>query len=757
MIKFNHSQKLLIKALAECNLDSEAILKNLEIIFDVIFTVSPKTIGDSFYINYILNKASLKTKNKNSSRLMKEIIFVCLKFNQLNNQELHICINYRQKTNYYLVINKSFNKKKYFLSEKKYIKNFGLIHQIALCALVKQIKENFINKKIYKSKVSLPAMILSPFERVGTTLVVDILDSVARGHTEPFRQHIGTESPLCPLNRYCNKFDLNKYHPSFKKQNYSIYWLNNFYASLFSVSEVQVIKETNIFFILNFILKLLPADTPIVFLFRDFRGIVSSFKKNNLYKKWDYQNKFEEISKIIFSHKELNVKYSKIINKTNRSSWIDCLLTLYIISLIEIYEHLLSRYPTEQVLIISYESLIKKDIKKINSLYKHLGIDDISSIDKNTKLLSKKTGKGEFNIYKVKQKDDWGNFLSPFEIKYISLKIKERLSEIEKYYPQGRIIVKIITPFVFDVDKNNISKIKLKSKTEINQKDKKLELVAYQTKRKKITEEIEKNMIQIKSKDVFVDNKKETTKTKLKIIDFEISKTYITNADYVSFLNYLIDNNIFNSINGNYLFYNPNMAFERGGRIFINKDKRYYTIKGFENHPVNWVNWLGAASFAKWVGMRLIEEVEWDYVAILSKEKINEYNSNIRYSVGDTTEVFHYPPNNFGLYDMFGNVRTWCRNWYHENNSLNGVAFVKAVRGGSWNRDIISISFRDYKPWLLSARGIGFRVVKDKNCIFFDDKDFLCCINRIISLSKKGYSSFEELLKINEEIDKNFN
>ena len=41
-------------------------------------------------------------------------------------------------------------------------------------------------------------------------------------------------------------------------------------------------------------------------------------------------------------------------------------------------------------------------------------------------------------------------------------------------------------------------------------------------------------------------------------------------------------------------------------------------------------------------------------------EKAN-YSENI----GFTSEVGRYPPNPYGLYDMAGNVRQWCMDWYH--------------------------------------------------------------------------------------------
>jgi len=90
-----------------------------------------------------------------------------------------------------------------------------------------------------------------------------------------------------------------------------------------------------------------------------------------------------------------------------------------------------------------------------------------------------------------------------------------------------------------------------------------------------------------------------------------------------------------------------------------------------------------------------------------------------------TAEVKTYEPNDFGLYDMAGNVSEWVNASYDPSsyeyvstvnpsvNDLNNQR--KVVRGGSW-KDVayfLQVSSRDYE-YADSARSyIGFRTVQD--------------------------------------------
>jgi formylglycine-generating enzyme required for sulfatase activity len=89
-------------------------------------------------------------------------------------------------------------------------------------------------------------------------------------------------------------------------------------------------------------------------------------------------------------------------------------------------------------------------------------------------------------------------------------------------------------------------------------------------------------------------------------------------------------------------------------------------------------------------------EAQWEYVCRAGTtgqyagdpEKMSWYDSNS----GETTHpVAQRQPNNWGFYDMAGNVLEWCADWY--GNYPGGAVtdptgpdegFFRMARGGSW-------------------------------------------------------------------------
>lgn len=126
------------------------------------------------------------------------------------------------------------------------------------------------------------------------------------------------------------------------------------------------------------------------------------------------------------------------------------------------------------------------------------------------------------------------------------------------------------------------------------------------------------------------------------------------------------------------------------------------TIKGKENHPVVHICFEDAQAYCKWSGRRLPTEAEWEYAARGQKtstiyfwgddvselsKMVNSWegefpvNNSLEDGFERTAPVRTYPPNDFGLYDMAGNVWEFVSDWY----SINYYETLKTS-----NQDIIN-------------------------------------------------------------------
>jgi formylglycine-generating enzyme len=222
---------------------------------------------------------------------------------------------------------------------------------------------------------------------------------------------------------------------------------------------------------------------------------------------------------------------------------------------------------------------------------------------------------------------------------------------------------------------------------------------------------------------------------------FRMSKFEITNAQYAAFLNAkgIGSDGVYAA--GAYPFQvlvYASSGNDDWGLHFTNN--QWVPVPGYENHPIIDVTWFGAVEFASSVGGRLPTEAEWEYACranttapfntgdCLSFAQANYYwafpyntctNAIISYPAS-TQAVGTYAANDFGLYDMHGNVLEWCSDWlgdYPTSPQTNptGAEFniYRIMRGGSWNHEAISCrsAFRNYYPPEFKHSVTGFRIV----------------------------------------------
>lgn len=185
----------------------------------------------------------------------------------------------------------------------------------------------------------------------------------------------------------------------------------------------------------------------------------------------------------------------------------------------------------------------------------------------------------------------------------------------------------------------------------------------------------------------------------------------------------------------------------------------YYDHPAFDNYPVVGVTWVAAKNFCTWrtnylnayratkglfpmPDFRLPSEAEWEYASRGGRDMVkypwgNPYLRNAKgcllanfkpgrgnyYDDGFayTAPVASFFTNDYGLYDMAGNVSEWCEDAYNPASvplvwDLNPTYYDdneprKIIRGGSW-KDIayfLETGTRTYEYQDSARAFIGFR------------------------------------------------
>ncbi|MDB4163886.1 gliding motility lipoprotein GldK [Flavobacteriaceae bacterium] len=190
----------------------------------------------------------------------------------------------------------------------------------------------------------------------------------------------------------------------------------------------------------------------------------------------------------------------------------------------------------------------------------------------------------------------------------------------------------------------------------------------------------------------------------------------------------------------------------------------YFWHEAYTDYPVVGVSWEQASAFAHWRTMyknnyekqskngtrvanfRLPSEAEWEYAARgglqsatypwggpYTMDSEGCFLANFKPNRGDyaadealyTVEAKSFWPNDYGLYNMAGNVSEWTRSSYDKGsyefdsglnpNVIDNENQRKVIRGGSWKDAayFLRVSSRDYEYKDEKRSYIGFRTVQD--------------------------------------------
>ena len=154
----------------------------------------------------------------------------------------------------------------------------------------------------------------------------------------------------------------------------------------------------------------------------------------------------------------------------------------------------------------------------------------------------------------------------------------------------------------------------------------------------------------------------------------------------------------------------------------MGKNPSYFA--GADHNPVEKVSWNDAVAFCQKLSQetgdryQLPSEAQWEYACRAgtdtrfsfgdSDDELGDYAWYDSNSDQRTHPVGQKRPNDWGLFDMHGNVYEWCQDWYHESYNgapTDGRAWIKpkgedrVQRGGGWD---------SYPSGCRSANRVGF-------------------------------------------------
>jgi len=242
--------------------------------------------------------------------------------------------------------------------------------------------------------------------------------------------------------------------------------------------------------------------------------------------------------------------------------------------------------------------------------------------------------------------------------------------------------------------------------------------------------------------------------------NFYMGKYEVTNGEYVKFLNAqsVIDPNWLYTYDppfpdDNYCGLTGDISYPSGIKVKTN----------YENRPVVYVTWYGAVAYCNWLseeygytagtgeGYRLPTEAEWEYACRGGTDTNfywgNDLNAFDSSPAPPAALIFNYCwflynsdtgsgnnhqnvglklPNQFGLYDMSGNVFEWCSDWYDDYSSgsqtdptgpanpSTSYGSKRVFRGGGWYNSAVYCRSADHDYGQTGSADInlGFRPVR---------------------------------------------
>jgi hypothetical protein len=566
--------------------------------------------------------------------------------------------------------------------------------QARLTALAEAAREN-------GTAVLPPLLILGTCERVGSNWVSDTLRPVAGQHNEPFRQQIGADHPWSAAN------------PLFSGTNVAAtseigllgrHWLVSFAVAKYRPDR-QVVKETSLFFALPALLALLPG-APVLVLSRSPLGVASSFTRGDLFRRWCYRSLYQQMITMT-RHGDSSARCFAALVPDDSPADLVALVRLQVLNTVLIADALTGRDPAH----ISYETMV---------------------ISPGDALATLTTALPELAGHTLAGDRAQGLPAQPPAGDDTFTTASHKTSLIAGLETADAALIRATTAASLAAAHDVVSAPVAARTASWLAGD---HLYRLEPPRQRIAA----------SRPPLPGTPPTVAPRYLRRGRLEVRNVLVSNTEYARFLNGLSHAGLPNSHHGTRLLA-CEMPHERGGRLHWDRDTGTWAVSpGYEDYPVYWVTWIGAAAFAARNGARLPTRAE---LTRLTSGAATTGNAD--YRAGDATPVTEPGAHRTKIHHLLGNLQTWCCDGPHVRT---GGPAARWLHGIAWNTPATQQAAQQprCRHILGCSRGIGIRLVRDGGQLAVSTSELACrltaWVGRLADRSRPLAEIDEELIR----------
>ncbi len=506
-----------------------------------------------------------------------------------------------------------------------------------------------------------PLLMLGTMERVGSNWLSDTLRVLMDQHNEPLRQQLAADHPLSPLNPDA----VGLAEAGQLLTPYGRHWLVAFAVAKYAPVR-QVVKETNLFLTVPNALALFP-DAPVAVLTRSPLGVASSFARGNLFERWDYRSRYQQMVQATRRPDAPLAGAAPLVPDDDPADLV-ALARLQVLNTLLVAEALASRPSGGEVVCVPYEEAVHNPEAGWHALARLLPELAGASRPSPSCTVAAPPARAEDTFVTTVPKVALTAYLSPRQAELVRGATTAALASARSLFPT-HIAAQAGEWLAGD---------HLYELTPPTRRPRRAQGCPASTRQ---------SDVQYVPRD-----------------GLRWRNLLVSNAEYARFLNELADHGLDNTSGGAYLLC-CEMPHERGGRLHRDLSGRWTVSPGFDNHPACWVTWIGAAAFAARHGARLPRLAE------MAGLMFGAQVTNTDYEVGDTVAVVQDDMPAGAIHHLLGNVQVWCADG---PDPADGPV-SRWLTGAAWNTPSAweEVIRRRHRHLAGSSRGVGIRLIAD--------------------------------------------